>query len=242
MKRYSRNILINEISQEGQKKLNKAKILVAGVGGLGSSVIIHLASVGIGYLGLVDFDEVEESNLNRQYIHFPEKTGVNKTLSAKNWIERFNPDINVEMYNIKLDSTNSDNIISKYDIVIDCFDSYNSKFILNNSCLKNDKPLIHGGVCEFYGQVITILGKESACLNCIFPKTEEFPKEKKGIISPVVGVIGSIQSMEAIKYILGLNGLLVNTFLSYDGIKQSFRKITLTKNENCSICMKKQKV
>jgi molybdopterin/thiamine biosynthesis adenylyltransferase len=236
--RYSRNILIEKIGAEGQRKLLSSKILVAGAGGLGSSVIANLACMGIGTIGIIDFDVIEPSNFNRQFIHSPDNTGKNKTQSAKEWINHYNPDINVEIYNLKIENDNYSEIFSKYDIVTDCFDSYSSKFALNKICVSLNKILIHGGVQEFSGQVFTVIPKETACLSCFFPEYET-QSQPKGIISPIVNIIGSMQSSEALKILLKIDPLLTNCILSYDCVSNDFRKIKVTKNISCAVCADK---
>lgn len=234
--RYVRNTIIDEIGESGQQKLLDSKVLVAGNGGLGSTVISTLSSIGIGCLGLIDNDKIELSNLNRQFIHKFENIGMPKVNSAKEWIERYNPDIKVKTYEIRLNENNGDEILADYNIVIDCFDSFESKFLLNRICVKNNKTLIHGGVTEFYGQVMTIIPGKSACLNCLFPDSKA-PQVLKGVISPAVSTIASIQSMEAVKYLLDMKeNLLVNNLLSYNGINQTFKKIALHKNNFCPVC------
>ena len=236
--RYNRNILVQDVGEEGQKKLLSSKVLIAGAGGLGSTVIANLSSVGVGNIGIIDNDKLELSNFNRQYIHKYENMGKNKTESAKEWINSFNPDINVEIYNLRLDENNYKNIINNYDIVIDCFDSFKSKFLLNKICIENNKILIHGGVTEFFGQVMTIIPGKSACLGCLLPDYDANAYVIKGVISPAVSTIASIQSMEAVKILLGLESSLVNQFLTYNGKNQDFRKIKILKNENCPLCSK----
>ncbi len=236
MERYSRNILINDIGTEGQNLLLDSKILVAGAGGLGSTVITSLACMGIGSIGIIDDDLVELSNLNRQYIHNIKKISEYKTDSAQDWVKNFNPDIEIKAYRLRFDSSCSD-ILKYYDIVIDCFDSYNSKFVLNDACVKENKIFIHGGVSEFYGQVLKIIPGKTACLRCLFPDKKDLPSEIKGVISPSVSTIGSIQSMEVLKHILKLEeSSLEDTLLCFDGLKQDYKKIQIYKNEKCSIC------
>jgi len=238
LERYSRNILIEQIGENGQKKLSAAKVLVCGAGGLGSTVIACLASAGIGNIGIIDSDEVELSNLNRQFLYSPQNIGENKTDTAKSWINTYNPNIKTQIYTARFDESFSDEIISSYDLLIDCFDSYKSKFALNKSCVKNSKPLVHGGITEFYGQVMTIVPHESSCLNCIFPDNETAENTKKGAISPAVSVIASIQAMEAVKLLLGIGKPLINRLLSYNGLTQEFKKLTVSKNTNCKLCRK----
>ena len=234
--RYDRNILIERIGNQGQNKLLNSKVLIAGAGGLGSSVIALLASVGIGTIGIIDNDVLEISNLNRQFIHIYENIGKSKVNSAKEWITKYNPDIKVNIYQIRLNGDNCNEILSDYDLVLDCFDSFESKFTLNKTCIKAKKVLIHGGVTEFYGQVTNIIPGKTACLNCLFPDSLKNLYTTKGVISPAVGTIGSIQAMEAVKTLLGFEELLTNSLFSYDGINQTFRKIEIKQNTNCPVC------
>jgi molybdopterin/thiamine biosynthesis adenylyltransferase len=234
--RYNRNIIIDEIKLEGQEKLLNSKVLVAGAGGLGSTVISNMASLGIGNIGIVDNDTVELSNLNRQYIHKFENIGKIKVNSSKDWINCFNPDINVKTYPIRLNLDNCEEIFKDYDLVIDCFDSFASKFVLNEACHKYNKPLIHGGVSEFYGQVMVILPQKTACLNCIFQGANKNANVIKGVISPSVSMIASIQSMEAVKYILGIGNLLTDCFLSFNGLNHQYKRISVPRNPKCEIC------
>ncbi len=234
LERYNRNIIIERIGIEGQNKLLQSKVLVCGAGGLGSTVIANLASLGIGKIGIVDNDCLELSNLNRQYIHKFNNLGEIKVKSAKKWINEFNPEIEVKTYLIRLDESNYNDIVSEYNLIIDCFDSFHSKFLLNKIAIKTDKTLIHGGVSEFFGQVTTIVPNKTACLNCVLPQEDEFVL--KGVLSPAVSLIASIQAMETVKVILNIGENLENKFLSYNGLNMSFRTINLSKNPNCKIC------
>ncbi len=233
MERYNRNVLL--IGEEGQKKLSKAKVLVCGCGGLGSNVIFNLASLGIGEIGLVDDDVVELSNLNRQFIH--DKVGLDKVVSAKEKVNKFNPDIKVSTYKTKLSSDNYSEIVEKYDILIDCFDSYESKFLLNDISIKTGKALVHGGISEFFGQV-TVIKPTTACLRCFLSDTDTENKVSKGVLSPAVSTIGAIQSMEAAKQILQIGEPLENILLVYNGLKNEFKHLKITKNAEC-ICQNK---
>lgn len=234
--RYSRNTSIQDIGIDGQIKLLGSKILIAGAGGLGSTVISNLASVGIGTIGIVDNDCVELSNLNRQYIHSYKNIGKHKVDSAKEWINNFNADVKVNTYQIRLDENNCGEILKGYDVIIDCFDSFESKFMLNKVCVKNRKILVHGGVTGFSGQVMTIISDKTACLNCVFPKPDISSFVTKGVISPAVSLIASIQAMETVKVLLNFNKLLANCILSYDGVEQTVKKIKTDKNANCPVC------
>ena len=236
LQRYNRNLLIPKIGEEGQEKLSQAKILVCGAGGLGSTVLANLASVGIGNIGIIDNDVLELSNLNRQYIHKIDALGKIKVESAKKWINEFNPEINVNTYQIRLDETNYLEIVKDYDFIMDCFDSFKSKFLLNKIAVKTGKTLIHGGVTEFFGQVTTIIPQKTACLNCILPEDDTYIV--KGVLSPAVTTIASIQAMEAVKLILNIGERLENKLLSYNGLNMTFKTINISRNSNCKLCSK----
>lgn len=236
LERYNRNIRISQLGEEGQEKLANAKILVCGAGGLGSTVLANLASVGIGTIGVVDNDVLELSNLNRQYIHKFDALGKVKVESAKKWINEFNPDITVNAYQTRLDEENYSEIVEGYDFIMDCFDSFKSKFLLNKIAVKTGKTLIHGGVTEFFGQVSVIFPGKTACLNCILPEEDQYVV--KGVLSPAVTTIASIEAMEAVKTILGIGERLENKLLSYDGLRMQFKTINIEKNPNCKLCSK----
>ena len=228
MERYNRNIAL--IGQDGQNKLLSAKVLVCGCGGLGSFVIANLAALGIGNIGLVDDDSVETSNFNRQFLH--NTIGEKKVLSAQKWINTFNPEINTKTYETRLNISNYSYIIKDYEIIVDCFDSYESKFLLNDIAVKEKKILIHGGVSEFYGQA-TVIKPGTPCLRCLCDYVED--NVPKGIISPVVSVIASIQAVEVTKQILNLPNTLEGLLLTYNGIKNEFKKLQMNKSSDC-IC------
>lgn len=234
LQRYNRNILVEQVKERGQKMLAQAKILVCGAGGLGSTVLANLASIGIGTIGIVDNDTLELSNLNRQYIHKFENLGKVKVESAKQWIKEFNPEINVQTYQMRLDENNYADIVKDYDLIMDCFDSFKSKFLLNKIAVQTGKILIHGGVTEFFGQATVIKPGKTACLNCILP--EEGGYVIKGVLSPAVATIASIEAMEAVKLILNIGDCLENKLLSYDGLNMQFKTVNLAKNPNCSLC------
>lgn len=234
--RYNRNILIEKISEEGQQKLLSSRVLVAGAGGLGSTVLANLASVGIGHIGIIDNDVLELTNLNRQYIHKFANIDKAKVDSAKQWINEFNPDIEVKTYQLRLDEANYEEIVKDYDLIIDAFDSYKSKFLLNKIAAATDKTLIHGGVTEFFGQVTTIVPNKSACLACILPDYDVNAYIVKGVISPAVTTIASIESLEAVKVLLGIGTTLENRLLSFNGLEMKFKEINLAKNHKCPVC------
>lgn len=237
LQRYNRNILISKIGEDGQRKLSRAKVLVCGAGGLGSTVLTNLSSVGIGTIGIVDNDVLELSNLNRQYIHKLDALGQPKVESAKKWVNEFNPEIAVNTYQIRLNEENYQDIVKDYDFIMDCFDSYKSKFLLNRIAVSSEKTLIHGGVTEFFGQVCVIVPNKTACLSCILPETSAYVV--KGVISPAVATIASIQALEAVKYILGIGENLQNKLLSFNGLNSEFKTISIEKNPSCCLCAEK---
>ncbi len=232
LERYNRNIIIPEIGVDGQYKLLNSKVLVCGAGGLGSTVILNLAALGVGNIGIIDNDVLELSNLNRQYIHGFSYLGQDKVKSAKNRIEDFNKDIEIEIYKTRLNSENYRDIVNGYDIIVDCFDSFASKFLLNDIALDMEKPLVHGGVTEFRGQVMTVIPKKTACLRCVFPQNEQ-EYIVKGVVSPSVAAIASIESMEVLKLILKLGTLLTDKMLVFDGLRMNFKTINAGRAKNC---------
>ncbi|MDR1167410.1 MAG: HesA/MoeB/ThiF family protein [Heliobacteriaceae bacterium] len=236
MERYIRNTIIPKIGEAGQEKIRRAKALICGAGGLGSTVIANMSAVGTGTIGIVDNDALELSNLNRQYIHKFENLGKVKVNSAKDWINAFNPEINVKTYQTRLDHTNYAGIVKDYDFIIDCFDSFNSKFLLNDIAVQTGKTLIHGGVTEFGGQVMTIFPGKTACLRCILPDADENLQVLKGVVSPAVATIASIESMEALKLILNLGAPLANRLLCFNGLEMTFRKLNIERNAKCPLC------
>lgn len=236
---FSRNVLIEKIGKQGQKKLNETKVLIAGLGGLGSGVVANLASVGIGTLGLLDCDKIEKSNLNRQFLHKYCDIGIEKTKSAQNWIKNYHPEIQTYTYNLKLDENNYEDIIQNYDIILDCFDSYVSKFLLNKIAIKHNKILIHAGVSEFQGQVSTIIPKQTPCLNCLFESISNLNDyEIKGIVSPVINIIASIQASEVMKLVLNFDNILEGKILIFNLLNYKFNILDFEKNKNCKVCSK----
>ncbi|MDR1326871.1 MAG: HesA/MoeB/ThiF family protein [Heliobacteriaceae bacterium] len=236
MTRYIRNTIIPQIGEAGQDKIRAARVLVCGAGGLGSTVIANLSAIGVGTIGIVDNDVLELSNLNRQYIHKFENLGKVKVDSAKEWINAFNPEVNVNTYPVRLDHENYKGIVEDYDFIIDCFDSFKSKFLLNDIATATCKTLIHGGVTEFGGQAMTIFPGKTACLRCILPDADENLNVLKGVVSPAVTTIASIESMEALKLILGIGEPLANKLLCYNGLDMTFKKLNTERNGKCPLC------
>ncbi|MCK8826149.1 HesA/MoeB/ThiF family protein [Natroniella acetigena] len=242
LERYSRHIILQDVGVEGQIKLLESSILIIGTGGLGTPAAQFLAAVGVGKIGLVDADQVELSNLQRQVLHHTPDVGKLKVQSAKEKINSMNPDVEVKTYDYYLMSHNIKEVIREYDFVIDGTDNFPAKFLINDACVMEGKPLSHAGIIKFTGQTMTIVPEddETPCYRCVFPEPPEpgvVPSCKEaGILGVMGGVIGTIQATEAIKYLLDKGELLTGTLLSYDALDMEFRKINLNCNDNCGVC------
>ena len=244
LERYSRNILLKEVGIRGQQKLLSSKVLIIGAGGLGSVTSMYLATAGIGTIGIADKDKVELSNLNRQIIHNTNRVGTLKTESAKQTIKELNPDIKINIYN-EISSENISEINSQYDFVIDATDNFETKFLINDACVKSEKPFSHAGIVGFQGQLMTYVPNKGCCYRCVFkePPAKDCVSScsKDGVLGTAVGVIGALQATEAIKYILGIGELLTGHLLTYNALTCEFRKIKLPPpNKDCPACGKKK--
>ena len=234
--RYERNLELGGLSQEQQETLITSKVLVMGVGGLGSGVVMNLAALGVGQIKVVDNEVIEESDFNRQLIHKYKNIGRAKVMSAKEWIQEYNPDIKVEIDKIKINELNYFNIVDGYDVIVDCFDCYESKYILNEIAQRHKKVLIHAGVQGFCGQLTTIVPDKTGCLACVVQKPAEFKHEKVCSLSPVVNTISALQAQEVLKVLTGSGEPLLNKLLVFDGYKSEFRILPFTKNIACEHC------
>lgn len=238
--RYSRHIILPEVGGKGQKKINQSKMLIIGAGGLGSPAAFYLAAAGVGTIGIIDGDVVDLSNLQRQIIHYTPDLNKPKVLSAKEKIEALNPDVEVKTYQELLTSKNALGLFKEYDVIIDGTDNFSAKFLSNDAAVFAGKPLIHGGILRFVGQVFTIVPHKSACYRCVFnspPPAGLIPTcQEAGVVGVLAGVIGTIQATEALKLILGIGAPLTNRLMTFDAQKMEFREIKLKKNLNCPIC------
>ncbi len=240
--RYSRHLILPEIGEAGQKRLIESSALVIGAGGLGSPVLLYLAASGIGRIGVVDSDRVELSNLQRQIIHETSDIGRAKAESAGDSINDLNPDIKLDIHNTRLNENNAEELIKKYDIILDGSDNFETRFLVNDICVKLKKPLATAAILRFEGQVTFFRNdKNSPCYRCLYqdvPPIGTMPScESNGIFSPVAGMAGTIQAAEAIKYLAGIKESLCGYLLVFDAIKMNFRKVKLNKDVNC-ICSK----
>ncbi|MCD8019114.1 MAG: thiazole biosynthesis adenylyltransferase ThiF [Clostridiales bacterium] len=241
LERYSRHIILKEVGVKGQKKLLNAKVLIIGAGGLGAPAAMYLAAAGVGTIGIADADEVDLSNLQRQIIHATEDVGKAKVQSAKETMNKMNPDVKVNTYRTFVDSENIMDLIRDYDFIIDGTDNFPAKFLINDACVMAKKPFSHAGIIRFQGQLMTYVPGEGPCYRCVFrnpPPKDAVPTCKQaGVIGAMGGVIGSLQAMEAIKYIIGKGDLLTGTLLTYDALKMEFRRVPLPKDTSkCPVC------
>ncbi len=240
IERYSRNIILKEVGGKGQDKLLGSRVLIIGAGGLGSPAALYLAAAGVGTIGLADGDKVDLSNLQRQVIHFTKDIGTPKVDSAREKIILLNPDVHVITHREMLTSRNIEGIIADYDFVIDGTDNFAAKFLINDACVLGGKPYSHAGILRFNGQTITVVPYESACYRCIFiapPPTGAVPScSQAGVLGGMAGIIGTIQAVEALKYLLGIGELLRNRLLVYDALSMHFREVSVKRNPACPAC------
>ena len=238
--RYSRHLILPEVGIEGQKKLKAASILIIGAGGLGSPVGLYLSAAGVGRLGIVDFDIVDETNLQRQIIHSTKDVGRSKLVSAKERIEEINPNVKVETYETRLTSGNVFDIISKYDLIVDGTDNFPTRYLINDACVLLDKPYVYGSIFRFEGQVTVFDPKKGPCYRCLYPAPPPpglVPScAEGGVLGILPGIIGSLQTLEAIKLIIGKGDPLIGRLLLFDALKLKFRELNFHKNPDCPIC------
>lgn len=234
LKRYNRQIIIDEWGIETQEKLKKSTVFIAGAGGLGSPVAIYLALAGVGNIRICDFDSADWTNLNRQILHNHKRIGINKALSAKQTLMELNPDINVVALVDKIEPANADELVEDSALIIDCLDNFPTRYTLNESAIRKGIPIIHGSIWGFEGRLSFLNPKETACLKCIYP--EPPPNEVFPAVGATAGVIGSLQVIEAIKFLTGIGTSLKGRLLVWDGKSMSFKTFKISKDSQCSIC------
>jgi molybdopterin/thiamine biosynthesis adenylyltransferase len=234
LERYSRQILIREGGEAGQKRLKQARIVIAGVGGLGSAAALYLVAAGVGTIRLIDHDEVALSNLNRQVLHWSTDIGRRKVISGMEKLRSINPGVTVEAVHETITETTVYNLIDEFDLIVDAMDNLRGRFLLNIVALEQGKPLFHGAVRGFEGRAMTVIPGSTACLKCLYHgvRTEE--------VIPVIGtapaIVGAIQATEVIKYIMGIGKLLENRLVIYDGINMRFTEFNVNRNPLCPHC------
>ncbi len=238
--RYQRHLLLPEVGVEGQQKLLGARVLLLGAGGLGSPAALYLAAAGVGTLGIIDMDVVDESNLQRQILHNMDRIGERKVDSAKKTLTAINPDVDVVTYDMRLDAGNVVELLSEFDIVIDGADNFPSRYLLNDASLKTNTPVVHGSIFRFEGQATVFKPFDGPCYRCMIP--EPPPADlapscaEAGVLGVLPGIIGSIQALEAIKLILGIGDDLSGRLLAYDSLEQSFRTFKVNRDPECPAC------
>jgi len=244
--RYKRHILIKNIGGQGQKKLGKAKVLLVGLGGIGSTVLQHLAAVGIGKIGLVDHDTVALSNLQRQTIYTHADIGRKKVSVASNFIKNLNKSVDVIEYDFFLKEDDSTNIIESYDVVLDGTDNIEARELINQHCIKQQKPLVFGGVSGWEGLVSLFIYKNSACFKCIFTSTEESPAfldcSSEGVMGVTTSLVGTLMVAETIKLLCGTGQLLANKLLICDALTGATEVLNIKKNKTCIACQCESKL
>lgn len=239
-RRYSRHLILPEVGEVGQRKLLDARVLIVGAGGLGSPAALYLAAAGIGTMGIVDDDVVDDSNLQRQVIHSTERLGMGKAASARAAILALNPDVQVVTHETRLSKENVLEILGEYDVILDGTDNFATRYLINDACVLLDKPNVHGSIFRFEGQATTFVAGEGPCYRCLFPSPP--PPElapscaEAGVLGLLPGMIGMIQATEAAKLVLGIGEPLIGRLLTYDALAMEFRELRLARDPHCPMC------
>ncbi len=234
LKRYNRQMMMKGWGEETQKKLKNSTVFVAGAGGLGSPVSIYLAVAGVGNIRICDFDSPDWSNLNRQILHDHTRVGINKAVSGKMTLEKLNPDINITAFDTKITEDNVDELVGESDLIMDCMDNFPTRFVLNESAIRKKIPLVYGSIWGLEGRLSFVQSPETPCLKCIFPESP--PKEVFPVVGATPAVIGSLQTMEAIKYLAGVGTNMKGKLLVWDGNRTEFRTFKAPKDSGCPVC------
>jgi molybdopterin/thiamine biosynthesis adenylyltransferase/rhodanese-related sulfurtransferase/molybdopterin converting factor small subunit len=238
--RYSRHLILPEVGLEGQKKLKAARVLMIGTGGLGSPLGLYLAAAGVGTLGIVDFDVVDESNLQRQIIHGTKDVGRPKIASARDRLQDINPNTNIEAFETRLTSENALELFKEFDVIVDGTDNFPTRYLVNDASVLTGKPNVYGSIFRFEGQASVFWAEKGACYRCLYPEPPPpglVPScAEGGVLGVLPGIVGTIQANEVIKVILGAEGILLNRLLLFDAWKMRFRELKLKKNADCPIC------
>jgi adenylyltransferase/sulfurtransferase len=232
--RYSRQIMIPQIGEKGQEKLKRAKVFIAGVGGLGSPVSIYLTAAGVGHLRMVDHDRVDLTNLNRQVVHWSGDVGKRKVESAQEKLNKLNPNVTVETLSVTLSEENASELITGFDLIVDAMDNLTTRYLLNKKAIEHGIPFFHGAVNGFEGRAMTVIPGKTACLRCLY--RGPVPESKFPVIGVTPAVIGCIQATEVIKYLVGSGELLGNRLLAYDGLNLKFTEFKVQRNPQCEHC------
>src|SRR5215510_909949 len=240
IRRYSRHLILPEVGLAGQKKIKATSVLCIGAGGLGSPIAMYLAAAGIGKIGIVDFDSVDYSNLQRQILHTDADVGRSKAQSAKETINGINPHVEVILHNTRISSENAFDLIQPYDIVVDGTDNFPTRYLTNDACVLLKKPNVYGSIFRFDGQASVFAPPAGPCYRCLYPEPPplgEVPScAEGGVLGILPGLIGCIQATEAVKLILGKGSTLIGRLLLYDALQMNFQEFKIRRNPKCPIC------
>ncbi len=242
IRRYSRHLIIPDVAMDGQKRLKNAKVLCVGAGGLGSPALMYLAAAGVGTLGIIDFDVVDESNLQRQIIHGQSDVGRSKAVSAKESVAEINPLVQVNLHEERLDSTNVMRIFADYDLIVDGTDNFATRYLVNDACVLLNKPYVWGSIYRFDGQASVFWSEHGPCYRCLYPEPPPpglVPScAEGGVLGVLCASVGSIQVNEAIKLIAGIGEPLVGRLMIYDALEMTYRTVKVRKDPECPLCGK----
>ena len=238
--RYSRHLIMPEVGMDGQLKLKAASVLCIGAGGLGSPVAMYLAAAGVGRLGIVDFDVVDYSNLQRQVIHGTPDVGRSKLASARDSLHAINPEVHIETHELALSSSNALDVLRGYDVIVDGTDNFPTRYLVNDACVLLGRPNVYGSIFRFEGQASVFAAQDGPCYRCLYPEPPPpglVPScAEGGVLEILPGVVGTIQATEAVKLIIGVGEPLVGRFLVYDALRMRFRELKLRKDPDCPVC------
>jgi adenylyltransferase/sulfurtransferase len=232
--RYDRQIMIPQMGEKGQEKLKKARVFIAGAGGLGSPVSIYLTAAGVGHIRLVDHDTVDLTNLNRQVAHWTADVGRKKVESAQEKLNKLNPNVTVETVSVTIAEENASELMTGFDLIVDAMDNLPTRYLLNKSAIDLGVPFVHGAVNGFQGRVMTVVPGKTACLRCLY--RGPVPASKFPVIGVTPAVVACIQATEVIKYLAGIGELLENRLLAYDGLSLKFTEFKVQRNPECEHC------
>jgi sulfur-carrier protein adenylyltransferase/sulfurtransferase len=240
VRRYSRHLIIPDVGMTGQKRLKNAKVLCVGAGGLGSPALMYLAAAGVGTLGIAEFDTVDESNLQRQIIHGQKDIGRSKAESARDSVLEINPYVNVQLHEVRLDSTNVMEIFADYDLIVDGTDNFATRYLVNDACVLLKKPYVWGSIYRFDGQASVFWAEYGPCYRCLYPEPPPpgmVPScAEGGVLGVLCASIGSIQVTESIKLLAGIGDPLVGRLMVYDALEMSYRQVKIHKDPDCAVC------
>ena len=238
-RRYARHLILPEVGEAGQQRLKNASVLLVGVGGLGSPIALYLAAAGVGRIGLVDDDRVDESNLQRQVLYTTAQVGQPKALAAQARLAALNPHSRFDAYPFRFDEAHADRLLAPYDLVVDGSDNFATRYLINRTAVRQGKPYVFGSIAQFEGQVSVFYAAEGPCYQCVFAEAPPEPPANapaRGVLGAVPGVVGALEATEALKLILGIGRPLIGRLLLYDALAMTFDFVQLRKRPHCPVC------